>query len=650
MIRCRKILFIAFLVCLLPGSVWATRYTAVTWIDGHPAAADSCVVVMDPEAVFNEFQQELSEAEHAVRNVGLWDGIIVEPNDFKSVDVYVGEDISHVVAALDPTRDAREQMDRLRELPGVAEVWPNWIHYPLWTPNDPYYNYYQGNFKQIYMPAAWDLTKGDGATVAVIDSGYRQYGLEDEVKNLLTGYDFWGNDSNVNDYIGHGTHVSNTIAERTNNGVGCAGIAFNAKIMPLKVFPDYDDGALDSDINSAINYATSHHADVINMSLGGGLYNGSTNTAVNSAYADEIVVVAASGNEGANGVEYPAAYDNVIAVGSCNVHSVGANPQRSSFSNYGSDLELVAPGDEIYQETYDGTYQEVGYFGYGGTSMASPHVAAVAALLVSYGGADASAIRQALRNTARSSYSGWSQYLGYGEIDAYAALVAYGGAAPNQKPTAYVKASPTQGEAPLTVQFDGSSSSDSDGNIVKYIWRNETRDTKIGTGKKINYRFINPGTYLVKLTVTDNDGAADTDSVRITVKEAGDDDTPADDDTSGDDDTPGDDDYGDSECGNLISLIYNTCAYALILDETGAMDPNDAYDQCENGDNADTYECLYWCYEQVTTCDTWQQCAIQACGVQIYQSSGGSGDDDEDNDKDEDDGDDEGGYLWGCGG
>lgn len=635
----RNVLLIVLLLCLLPVSAWATRYSALTWIDGYPAAADSCLVIMEPEAEFVDLSSMLSQANHEVRNVGLWDGMVVETGDLKSVDLYQGADIFQVVVELDPQRDLPEQLDQLRELPGVAEVWPNYLRYPHWTPNDPYYSGYQGNLREIYLPAAWELTKGDGATVAVIDTGYRQYGLEDEVKNLLTGYDFWANDSNVNDYIGHGTHVSNTIAERTNNGIGCAGIAFNATILPLKVFPDWDEGALDSDINSAINYATNHNADVINMSLGGGAYNGSTNSAVNEAYANEIIVVASSGNEGTNGVEYPAAYQNVIAVGSCDVHSVGANPQRSSFSNYGEDLELVAPGDAIYQETYDNTYNEVGYFGYGGTSMSSPHVSAVAALLVSYGGADASAIRNALRNTAHNGSGNWTQTLGYGEIDAHAALVAYGGVA-NKAPTAYVKASPTQGNAPLEVEFDGASSSDEDGSIVKYVWRNETRDTAIGTGKVVSYNFTNPGEYLIKLTVTDNDGATDTDSVRITVREQ----TADDDDTASDDDTSDNNDYGDSECGNLISMIYNTCGFALILETTGAMNPNDAYAECEDGVHGDTYDCLNWCYQQVTSCDDWQACATQACGVQIYVESSGSNDEAGNDDDDDDD------YLWGCGG
>jgi subtilisin family serine protease len=610
----------------LPMTALATEYKATTEINGHLAAADSVIVSMEDGVELAVMAGAMAAEGMAVRSVGLEDGVVVERDDLKAVDVYTSEEIFVVTVDVTPKRDLAEQIAALETLPGVREVSPNYIHFPSYRPNDSYYSSYQGNFRQLYLEDAWDLTKGSGATVAVIDSGYRTTGMSDSATNIGGGYDFWGNDGNVNDYIGHGTHVGNTVAEATNNSRGCAGIAFQARLMPLKVFPDYDGGALESDIISAINYARSNGADVINMSLGGGGYVSQSNSAINNAFNSDVVVVAASGNDGASSVDYPGAYENAIGVGSCNTHSLGANPQRSSFSNYGSALDLVAPGDEIVQETYEPGYG-AGYYALGGTSMAAPHVAGVAALLVSYGGADAAAIRNALYQTARSSSSTWTNQLGWGEVDAHAALVAYGGGGGggNDKPIADADASPRLGDAPLTVVFDGGGSSDPDGSIASYRWKIVADGDVIGSSKTVTHTFTSPGQYVVELRVNDDEGAYDTDTVTISVTGEGDDDD--------DDDTT----FDDSDCGLMLSTVYDDCGFAFAYANGQEVLPSPALQMCDENESDAPWDCLLQCYDSVDACGTWRACARQECGVRVLESSSGASSDGEND------------FMWGCG-
>lgn len=631
----RMVLAACFLF-LFPLASFATMYSASTWYEGHEAAADSCIIEFAPDFSVTDVRHELATAGWSLRQLSMLDGTLVEADDFDALALYKGDEIAIGVVDVDPATDLAAQLEELRDLPGVRDVAPNYIHRVLMTPNDPYYSSQQGNFRQIYVNDAWDIATGQGATVAVIDTGYRKTGMTDPAKNLLTGYDFWGNDSNVQDYIGHGTHVSNTVAENTNNGKGCAGIAYNAKLMPLKVFPDYDQGALESDILSAINYAVSNGADVINMSLGGGGYVSSTNNAINNAVSHDVVVVAASGNEYAGTVDYPAAYENCIAVGATNRHSVGANPSRADFSNYGSALDISAPGVDIVQEAYEPTWG-VGFYSFGGTSMASPHIAGVAALLVEHGGADASGIRQAMCSTARSS-SGvgkWTSQLGYGEVDAYAALVEYAGV--NQPPTAVAKATPTKGSAPLKVIFDGTDSKDSDGKIVQYTWRYKQSNDLVGTGKTLTYTFHDTGTYNIVLTVKDNQGATATDTVQIVITPGSDDD---DDDTGGDDDTGDDYDFDNSDCGKLLQTIYNKCDLSLVYENGQNISPASALTMCENSSGGSNWECMQSCYDQVDNCDDMEACVTEHCSVQLADDS--SSDDDSDSSADDN-------FLWGCG-
>jgi serine protease len=417
--------FIAVSVHFAFAQEFAYKDDPVVDYHGYKASATTVIVSFTPTLALSRVAQKVKNEGFAIESMSTFDGIAYHPAEIVPIKGYRAADLSHSVVRFEEGLDLDEVLNYLRRLPFVTEAYPNYVHELLWTPNDQYYNTYQGNFKQIYMPDAWAISTGSGVKVAVIDTGYRTTGMTDKPVNLLAGYDFRGDDTNTNDYIGHGTHVSNTIAEHTNNTTGLAGIAYNATIMPLKVFPDYNGGAYEADIIDAINYASSNGAKVINMSLGGGGYVSQTNTAINNAYNNNVLPFAASGNSGLGTVEYPAAYANCVAVGSVKRHSVGANPVRSSFSNYGTALDIVAPGETIYQQTFSGN--TVGYYAYSGTSMATPHAAAVAALLVAHAGAHPAQIRNAMLSTAHNPAGPGvrTNALGYGEVDATKALNAY---------------------------------------------------------------------------------------------------------------------------------------------------------------------------------------------------------------------------------
>lgn len=225
----------------------------------------------------------------------------------------------------------------------------------------------------LRLPDAWRYSTGSGVVVAVVDSG-ADTTHPDLADNLVAGVDVVGAGvrTTVSDGNGHGTHVSGTVAAVTHNGVGVAGAAPLAKVMPVKVLNSSGSGYTD-DVAEGVVYAVDHGAQVINLSLGSTSYNTVLAQAVSYARAQGVVVVAAAGNSRGSGspVMYPAALPGVIAVA-----ATDASDNDASFSNVGSYVDIAAPGVSIRSTVPGG-----GYASWSGTSMASPHVAAVAALL-----------------------------------------------------------------------------------------------------------------------------------------------------------------------------------------------------------------------------------------------------------------------------
>ncbi len=258
-----------------------------------------------------------------------------------------------------------------------------------------------------------------------------------ENTSFVPGYDFVNDDSHPNDDEGHGTHVAGTIAQSSNNGTGVAGVAYGASIMPIKVL-DSSGSGYSSDIMQGITFAVDNGADVINMSLGGGGESDAFQLVIDDAVSAGVVVVAAAGNDGVGTVSYPAAYKGVIAVGATQYES-----ELAYYSNYGAEIDVVAPGgdvtadlngdgygDGILQNTFVMTYNsrnrsytfDFGYYFYQGTSMATPHVAGAAALLLANGMAPGD-VEAALEDEAVDlGAEGWDSSFGHGLIDVAAAL------------------------------------------------------------------------------------------------------------------------------------------------------------------------------------------------------------------------------------
>ncbi len=293
---------------------------------------------------------------------------------------------------------------------------PNYIAHIAQTPNDPYYSRQWGP-QDIHADLAWDkvdLTKRAAITIAILDTGINT-SHEDLQGSIVPGYNFINNNTNPLDGNGHGSHVAGIAAAISNNGKGIAGIAGGVKIMPVKVMDDNGSGSYSNIING-IKYAADHGANVISMSLGGPGASQSMQEAVNYAISRGVAVVAASGNN--NGaVSFPGNCNGVITVG-----AVDNNNQRASFSNYGPEMDVTAPGVNIISSYKGGASS---YTSMSGTSMATPFVAGVAALVKA---ANPSLSSTEVTNIIDKSATdlgttGFDNYYGYGLVDANKAVV-----------------------------------------------------------------------------------------------------------------------------------------------------------------------------------------------------------------------------------
>ncbi|MFB2895953.1 S8 family peptidase [Aerosakkonemataceae cyanobacterium BLCC-F50] len=295
---------------------------------------------------------------------------------------------------------------------------PNYQYKTLEAPNDPDY-VKQWNLRSINVESAWEETKGAGMTVAVIDTGVTVVPDLEQTK-FVKGYDFVNDKEEATDDNGHGTHVAGTIAQSTNNNYGVAGVAYEASIMPLKVLSAYGGGTV-ADIAEAIRFAADNGADVINLSLGGAGESQVLEEAVNYAYNKGVVVVAAAGNESRNSASYPARYPHVISVA-----ATGPSGEKAPYSNFGAGVDISAPGGsengQILQETIDPETGASTFAGFQGTSMASPHVAAVAALVKASGVETPDEIREVLIQSVRKVQEDPLNHFGAGHLDAAGAV------------------------------------------------------------------------------------------------------------------------------------------------------------------------------------------------------------------------------------
>jgi len=299
---------------------------------------------------------------------------------------------------------------------------PNYRYQAFEVPNDPDYSK-QWNLRSINVEAAWDNSKGAGTVVAVIDTGITQVpDLADTP--MVKGYDFVNDRETATDDYGHGTHVAGTIAQSTNNEYGVAGIAYQASLMPIKVL-DQDGGGTIADIAEAIRFAADQQADVINLSLGGIGESQVMQEAIAYAHSKGVVLVAAAGNANQNSAAYPARYPQVIGVA-----ALDAAGQKAPYSNFGAGVDISAPGGAtregeaggILQNTIDPETGAPIFAAYQGTSMATPHVAGVAALIKSVGVEDPEQVTAMLLESARPVKDDGLNHFGAGHLDAAAAV------------------------------------------------------------------------------------------------------------------------------------------------------------------------------------------------------------------------------------
>lgn len=313
------------------------------------------------------------------------------------------------------------------------------MHVAAVHPNDAYYWSNQWNVHLIGLPDAWLFSRGDSRPIAIIDTGVDFYhpdlgnklwrnmdeiplnGLDDDANGYVDdyrGWDFVNWDAFPQDDYGHGTHVAGITAAETDNSEGIAGISWFSPIMPLKVLDSTGFGSW-ADIAEGVIYAADNGAHILNMSLGASAYSATLHAAVQYAYGRGCLLVAAAGNY-CGSLFYPAAYPEVMAVAATTPYD-----ERADFSCQDSRLDVAAPGVNIYS-TYPTSMRYPPYTGMNGTSMASPHVAGLAALLWAYHpGATAAQIAQIITSTAKDIYPwGRDANTGWGRIDAAAAFLA----------------------------------------------------------------------------------------------------------------------------------------------------------------------------------------------------------------------------------
>jgi len=498
--------------------------------------------------------------------------------------------------------DVPAAVQALRRMPGVAAAAPNWIRQLHQGPNDAGYGYkwdlnnpgaelplkcvnssLTGELRSCPVPGvdiAWEsvydsltaqggLAGLDSVTVAVIDTGLDLVHPDLQFKIAPGGKDFVGNcdinapsfdpatcaDNDPSDPFGHGTHVAGIALGETNNGVVSAGVGFASpiKVLPLRVC-DANGQCPDSALIAAIDWAGSHGANVINFSLGGPEVDPAVEAEIDAAWNAGLIVVASAGNDGTSAVSYPAAFANVIAVGSTNWED-----GRAAYSNYGSALDVVAPGGEIDMgfwgmfpddnpfagvyslmpttPTYisssygviwvdDDTRAPYDYTWYGwlsGTSMAAPQVSGLAALLLAVGVEDVNGngrlndeIRGIIEATADDlGAAGIDAYYGHGRINVERAVLAAGfpagggGDPPVNNPPTAAFSSTANG---LTVTFTDQSS-DTDGSITGWSW--DFGDGNTSIARNPTHTYASGGSYSVSLTVTDDDGATDTHTAPV---------------------------------------------------------------------------------------------------------------------------------------
>jgi type VII secretion-associated serine protease mycosin len=359
------------------------------------------------------------------------------------------DELGVVRLSVPPGKEA-DAASRLQRSPLVEWAEPDRLRSAMMVPNDQLYKQFQWNLRKIGTEQAWDVTTGSpDLIVAVLDTGVDS-SHPDLAGRLVPGYDFLNDNPDPADDGGHGTHNAGVIGAATNNGVGISGMTWQTRIMPLKVLNSGGVGP-DAVIAKGIAYAVDHGARVINMSFGSATTSQTLSTAVRYAYDKGALLVAAAGNTAKldNAVIYPAAFEQVLAVG-----ATDESDKVADFSQHHPYVGVSAPGMHIVSTFWRGA----GYGSYvsaSGTSSAAPHVSGLAALILSANPTlTNSQVRQIIESTADDlGAPGKDEYYGTGRINARKALLATrpGAAIPTVPPSAVPAPAPPPAATPATL-------------------------------------------------------------------------------------------------------------------------------------------------------------------------------------------------------
>lgn len=417
--------------------------------------------------------------------------------------------LKHTDINLDKLKDkkAKTEEEICQELIATGAVEfaePDYLEPPAVVPNDPSYGS-QWFHPKINSPLAWDTVTGDPAViVAVCDSGVEATHPDLADNLLLPGLNTVDGTTNTSPITNHGTSVAGCIGAIGNNAIGVSGVAWVIKILPVRISNLKSGSAYLSDMGEGITWAADQGAKVVNVSYGGA----DSYTIDSSAqYARDrgTLVFFAAGNDGAQ-VSYPD-FASFVCVGATN-----SSDARTSWSNYGTAIDIVAPGENIYTTTTGGAYRYAS-----GTSFSSPISAGLGALIYSINPSFTPAeVESFIFSTCVDlGTAGDDIVYGNGRINSAAAVQKAANYTGNVSPVAVASATPTEGNVPLQVAFDGSDSYDSDGSISRYAW--SFGDGAAAYGEVVTHTYTQDGNFNASLTVTDNMGASSSDYTAITV-------------------------------------------------------------------------------------------------------------------------------------
>ncbi|MEE8389878.1 MAG: S8 family serine peptidase, partial [Anaerolineae bacterium] len=395
--------------------------------------------------------------------------------------------------------------------PAIEYVEPDYIGYGAGIPNDDYFPF-QWNLDNtgqsggepdadVDAPEAWDISLGVTSTVlAIIDTGVDLDHL-DLAGKIVGGTSFVTYTVSPQDDHGHGTHVAGIAAAVTGNTIGAAGVCPNCRVMPLKAL-NSDNWGYYSWWISAIEYAVDNGAQLVNMSMGGVNYSQSLHDAVRYAYSANVPIVTAMMNNGDGTLYYPAAFTETIAVGATDRYD-----DRSSFSNYGDHIDLVAPGTAILSTLRDDTYAI-----WNGTSMAVPHVVGTLGLINSVRpGYTVEELRAILRTTVEDQVGpsnedkqGWDRYFGYGRLNV-AQAVRY-----VVPPVEVVIDGPTESLISVGYAFTTTVGPITAAQPISYVWQVTGQAPVVHTGGLSDtavFAWAAPGVQTITVTVANFGGA-----------------------------------------------------------------------------------------------------------------------------------------------